>query len=79
MMPAAAGKIVIKSTKHYGSWKNAISATPYFRKANWVSIAAYPQWKAEIATPAFRSYLADKISLDELGKQLSDGWTKIRG
>jgi multiple sugar transport system substrate-binding protein len=81
LIPAApaAGKIVIKSTKHYGSWKNAISATPSFRKANWVSLPAYAQWKAEIATPAFRSYLADKMSLAELGKQLSDGWTKIHG
>jgi multiple sugar transport system substrate-binding protein len=81
LIPAApaAGKLVIKSTKHYGSWRNAISAVPYFRKANWVTIAAYPQWKAEIATPAFRSYLADKITLDQLGQQLSDGWTKIHG
>ena len=26
-----------------------------FKKANWVSLKAYPRWKAEIATPAFRS------------------------
>jgi ABC-type glycerol-3-phosphate transport system substrate-binding protein len=81
LIPAspAAGKLVIKSTKHYGSWRNAISAVPHFKKANWVSLAAYPQWKDQIATPAFRSYLSNQISLDELGKQLSDGWTKIHG
>jgi multiple sugar transport system substrate-binding protein len=81
LIPAApaAGKLVIKSTKHYGSWRNAISAVPHFKKANWVSLAAYPQWKAEVATPAFRSYLSNQISLDDLGKQLSDGWSKIHG
>jgi len=81
LIPAspAAGKLVIKSTKHYGSWKNAISAVPHFKKANWVSLAAYPQWKDQIATPAFRSYLSNQISLDDLGKQLSDGWSKIHG
>jgi multiple sugar transport system substrate-binding protein len=81
LIPAspAAGKLVIKSTKHYGSWKNAISAVPYFKKANWVSLNAYPRWKSEIATPNFVSYLSDKISLDELGNKLSSGWTSIRG
>jgi ABC-type glycerol-3-phosphate transport system substrate-binding protein len=81
LIPAspAAGKIVIKSTKHYGSWRNAISAVPDFAKANWVTLAAYPQWKAEIATPAFRSYLSNQISLSQLGDQLSSGWTKIHG
>jgi ABC-type glycerol-3-phosphate transport system substrate-binding protein len=81
LIPAspAAGKIVIKSTKHYGSWKNAISAVPHFKKANWVSLNAYPRWKAEVATPAFREYLADRISLDELGNRLSSGWDRVRG
>jgi ABC-type glycerol-3-phosphate transport system substrate-binding protein len=81
LIPAApaAGKLVIKSTKHYGSWRNAISAVPHLKKANWVSLAAYPQWKAEVATPAFRSYLSNQISLDDLGNQLSSGWTKIHG
>jgi multiple sugar transport system substrate-binding protein len=74
----AAGKIVIRSTKHYGSWKNAIDAVPFFKKGNWVSLNAYPRWKAEIATPAFREYLGDKISLDELGNRLTSGWLQVR-
>ena len=61
LIPAAptAAKIVVKSTKHYGSWKNAVSAVPHFKKANWVTLTAYPRWKAEIATPAFRQYLCE--------------------
>ena len=81
LIPAApsAAKLVVKSTKHYGSWKNAVSAVPHFKKANWVSLTAYPRWKAEIATPSFRQYLGDKISLDQLISQLTTGWNNIRG
>jgi ABC-type glycerol-3-phosphate transport system substrate-binding protein len=81
LIPASpdAATAVIKSTKHYGSWRNALSAVPDFRKANWVLLTAYPRWKAEIATPAFRSFLGNQISMEELGKQLVDGWANIRG
>jgi ABC-type glycerol-3-phosphate transport system substrate-binding protein len=81
LIPAApaAAKLVVKSTKHYGSWRNAVAAVPHFKKANWVSLTAYPRWKAEIATPSFRQYLGDKISLDQLISQLTTGWNTIRG
>ena len=56
LIPASAdaAQMVVKSTKHYGSWRNAISAVPDLVKANWVSLVPYAQWKAQIATPAFR-------------------------
>jgi ABC-type glycerol-3-phosphate transport system substrate-binding protein len=81
LIPAApaAAKIVVKSTKHYGSWKNAVSAVPNFKKANWVTLSPYARWKAEIATPSFRQYLADKITMDQLVSQLTSGWSNIRG
>jgi ABC-type glycerol-3-phosphate transport system substrate-binding protein len=81
LIPASptAAKIVVKSTKHYGSWKNAVSAVPHFKKANWVTLAQYARWKAEVATPSFRQYLGDKISLDQLTTQLTTGWNNIRG
>jgi ABC-type glycerol-3-phosphate transport system substrate-binding protein len=74
-----AATAVVKSTKHYGSWRNAISAVPSFKKANWVSLTNYARWKAEVATPAFRSYLGNQIDYDTLVKQLTDGWNNIRG
>ena len=81
LIPAApsAAKIVVKSTKHYGSWKNAVSAVPYFKKANWVTLAPYARWKAEVATPAFRQYLGNQISMDQLVSTLTNGWNNIRG
>ena len=81
LIPAApsAGTLVVKSTKHYGFWRNAIAAVPVFVKANWVSLVPYARWKAEVATPSFRQYLSNQISLDDLIKQLTDGWNSIRG
>jgi multiple sugar transport system substrate-binding protein len=81
LIPAApaAAKIVVRSTKHYGSWKNAVAGVPHLKKGNWVSLNAYPRWKAEVATPAFRSYLANKLSLEDLSKELVDGWVRVRG
>jgi len=81
LIPAApsAAKIVVKTTKHYGSWKNAVSAVPHFKKANWVTLGPYARWKAEVATPAFRQYLGNQISLDQLTTTLVNGWNSIRG
>jgi ABC-type glycerol-3-phosphate transport system substrate-binding protein len=81
LIPAspAAAAIVVKSTKHYGSWRNAISAVPDLAKANWVSLNAYAQWKSQIATPAFVSYLQNKMSLNDLITQLVNGWKQVSG
>jgi multiple sugar transport system substrate-binding protein len=80
LIPAnpASGKLILKSTKRTGSWSVATSSVVHFRKGNWVSLAAYARWKAEVATPQFVRYLKNEITLDELGKQLSDGWTRVR-
>jgi multiple sugar transport system substrate-binding protein len=81
LIPAspAAAAIVVKSTNHYGSWRNAIAAVPDLAKANWVSLNAYAQWKAQVATPAFRSYLSNQLSLADLITQLTNGWKQING
>ena len=74
-----AGKLARKSTKRTGSWTVATSSVVHFRKGNWVSLADYPRWKAEVAQPAFVQYLRGSTSLQELEKSLSDGWSRIRG
>ena len=75
----AAGVVVRKSTKHAGSWRIATSSVGNLKKGNWVSLAAYPRWKAEVATPQFVQYLKGAITLEQLGQALSDGWTRVRG
>lgn len=80
LIPAnpAAGKLILKSTKRTGSWRVATSSVVHFRKGNWVSLAQYARWKAEVATPQFVQYLKNAISMEELTKNLSDGWTRVR-
>jgi multiple sugar transport system substrate-binding protein len=80
LIPAdpVAGQLAVKSTKHYGSWKVATSSVKFFKPALWVSLNSYPRWKSEVATPSFVQYLGDKISLADLGKQLSDGWNRVK-
>jgi multiple sugar transport system substrate-binding protein len=80
LIPAnpASGKLILKSTKRTGSWRVATTSVVHFRKGNWVSLAAYARWKAEVATPQFVRYLKNEISLDELGESLSAGWTRVR-
>ena len=58
---------------------NATSSVGNLKKGNWVSLAAYPRWKAEVATPQFVQYLKGAITLEQLGQALSDGWTRVRG
>jgi multiple sugar transport system substrate-binding protein len=81
LIPAspAAGKIVLRTTKYKGSWRVAASSVAHFRKGNWVSLKPYARWKAEVSQPAFVQYLAGRITLAELGEQLSEGWTRVRG
>ncbi len=74
-----AGKLARKSTKRTGSWRVATESVVHFRKGNWVSLAAYPRWKAEVAQPNFVQYLRGSITLQELGKNLEDGWNRVRG
>jgi ABC-type glycerol-3-phosphate transport system substrate-binding protein len=73
-----AGKVALKSTKRVGSWRIATQSVVHFRKGNWVSLAAYPRWKAEVAQPNFVEYLKGSISLQELGNRLDEGWKRVR-
>lgn len=52
---------------------DGLGAAPFQRAVN------FPQWRDQIATPAFQQYLADAISLEDLQQQLSDGWDQVNG
>ena len=81
LIPAnpAAGKLILKSTKRTGSWRIATSSVVHFRQGQLgVARRRTPRWKAEVATPQFVQYLRGAISLEELGKNLTDGWNRVR-
>jgi multiple sugar transport system substrate-binding protein len=74
-----AGKALLKSTKHYGSWRVAIGSLPALRVHPLLSLDAYPKWKSQIATPALQQYFQNKITLAQLADQLSSGWATVSG
>ena len=51
----------------------------YLTKAPFQSVTNYPQWKDQIATPAFQRYLADEIDEAELAAELTEGWDSVNG
>jgi multiple sugar transport system substrate-binding protein len=73
----AAGKQLVRSTKHYGSWKVAISSLPALRQHPLNQLVNYPRFKSQIATPALQSYFQNKSSLSDLSAALSSGWTTV--
>lgn len=79
LIPAnpAAGKRLIKSTKHYGSWKVAISSLPSLRQHPLNYLVNYPRFKSQIATPALQAYFQNKSTLAELSTALSSGWQTV--
>jgi multiple sugar transport system substrate-binding protein len=58
-------------------WDVAVASASSLVKAPFQSVDAYPEWKTKIATPALQQYFANKISIDDLGKQLVDGGKQV--
>lgn len=79
LIPASsdAADQVSEDTDGENGWDTILAGGQYFSKAPFQSVTNYPQWKDQIATPAFQRYLADDISADELASQLSDGWDQV--
>jgi hypothetical protein len=73
-----AGKLARKSTKRTGSWTIATASVVHFRKGNWVSLARIRAGRRRLLSRRSSS-TCGQIDLQELGKQLGDGWTRVRG
>ena len=76
---SSAGKAVTAITGGKNSWDVNVASTPSLKLAPFQTLDAYPQWKSQIAQPAFQQYFANKIDLATVGTQLIDGWTKVGG
>jgi ABC-type glycerol-3-phosphate transport system substrate-binding protein len=75
----AAAKAVATTTGGKNSWDVNVASTPSLKLAPFQTLDAYPQWKSQIAQPAFQQYFANKMDLDTVGKTLIEGWTKVGG
>ena len=69
-----AQQAVIAKTGGKGGWDQIVASGNALQKAPFQSVDNYPQWKDQIATPAFQQFLAGKSDLAGLQKALTDGW-----
>jgi multiple sugar transport system substrate-binding protein len=74
---APARDAVARQTADTPVWKPILASAVDLKGAPFQKAANYPQWKDQYATPALQQYFANSISLDDLKKQLTDGWASI--
>ncbi len=81
LIPASstAAAAVESDTGGANGWHQVLASGSDLTEAPYQSVAAYPQWKDQIATPAFQQYFGNKISLDELKSKLTEGWSQVSG
>jgi len=79
LIPASssASDQVSEDTGGEDGWDAILQSGEYFESAPFQSVTNYPQWKDQIATPAFQRYLADEIDEEQLSQQLTDGWDQV--
>lgn len=70
---------VLADTGGDNGWDQTIASGDSLVAAPFQSAVNYPQWKDQYATPALQQYLANSISLEDLRKQLTDGWAAVNG
>ena len=69
-----AQQAVIAKTGGKDGWNQIVASGAALQKAPFQSVDNYPQWKDQIATPAFQQFLAGKTDSAGLQKALTDGW-----
>lgn len=73
----AAGKQVLADTGGKNGWDVIVNARDSQSNAAFQTVASYPQWKDQVATPNFQKYLSNQEDLKTLGQQLTSGWQQI--
>jgi multiple sugar transport system substrate-binding protein len=81
LIPASsdAAEVVESDTEGANGWSAILAGGEHLTKAPFQSATNYPQWKDQIATPAFQRYLADEIDEQQLATELTEGWESVSG
>lgn len=72
-----AQQAVITKTGGKNGWNQIVASGDALQKAPFQAVDNYPQWKDQIATPAFQQFLAGKTDAAGLQKALTDGWATV--
>ena len=60
-------------------WDQILASAEGLTAPPFLKVTRYTEWKDTIATPAFQQYFGNQIDVEELRRQLSDGWTEVNG
>ena len=74
---SAARDEVATQTDGANGWAELLKTGENLAGAPFQKATNYPQWKDQYATPLLQQYFANSISLDDLKKQLTDGWASV--
>lgn len=74
---APAREAVAEQTAETPVWQPLLKTGEDLAGAPFQQAANYPQWKDQYATPLLQQYFANSLSLEDLKKQLTDGWQSI--
>jgi len=79
LIPASsdAADVVATQTEGANGWSTILAGGEHLTAAPFQSATNYPQWKDQIATPAFQRYLGDEITAEELDTELTEGWESV--
>jgi ABC-type glycerol-3-phosphate transport system substrate-binding protein len=72
-----AAQLVATQTQGKNGWDAMSKMGQYLTVAPFESATPYPQWKTQIATPVLQQYFQGKLTIEQLGQKLSDGWTQV--
>jgi multiple sugar transport system substrate-binding protein len=74
---AAARDQVAKDTAGRRGWAAILKSGEALKAASFQAVESYPKWKDQYATSALQKYFAQSMSLDELKKHLTEGWSAV--
>ena len=79
LIPAStpAAQVVAQATQGKNGWDAMSTMGQYLAVAPFESATPYAQWKTQIATPTFQQYFGGKLTLDQLGQKLTQGWAQV--
>ncbi len=75
-MTTSAAEIVTKDLGTKNGWDAILASSKDLVDGPWIKADKFPQWKTEVATPAYQEFLAGRIDSAALASRLTDGWQK---
>lgn len=77
MIPASQGAAEDPSLTETPGWPVAAASADFLEQAPFQRVRGYEEWKNKVANPAIEEYFADSISMDELGRRLTEDGNDI--